>query len=52
MLRVNISTEALSRTNAGTFIWQFFFIRKPADKALYLSARDMKPKERRRYGKK
>ena len=43
--------EALSRTNAGRYL-AVFFIRKPADKALIISARDMKPKERRRYGKK
>jgi uncharacterized DUF497 family protein len=43
--------EALSRTHAGRYL-AIFFIRKPADKALIISARDMNPKERRRYGKK
>ncbi len=43
--------EALSRTNAGRYL-AVFFIRKPAEKALIISARNMNQKERRRYGKK
>jgi uncharacterized DUF497 family protein len=43
--------EALSRTNAGRYL-AVFFIRKPPDKALIISAREMDQKERRRYGKK
>ena len=43
--------EALSRTNAGRYL-AVFFIRKPPDKALIISAREMDRKERRRYGKK
>jgi uncharacterized DUF497 family protein len=43
--------EALSRTNAGRYL-AIFFIRKPAGKALVISARNMNQKERRRYGKK
>jgi uncharacterized DUF497 family protein len=43
--------EALGRTNAGRYL-AIFFIRKPADKALIISARNMNQRERRRYGKK
>jgi uncharacterized DUF497 family protein len=43
--------EALSRTDTGRYL-AIFFIRKPVDKALIISAREMTRKERRRYGKK
>ena len=43
--------EALGRTDVGRYL-AVFFIRKPADKALIISARDMTVTERRRYGKK
>jgi uncharacterized DUF497 family protein len=43
--------EALGRTDAGRYL-AVFFIRKPAEKALIISARDMTATERRRYGKK
>jgi uncharacterized DUF497 family protein len=43
--------EALGRTNAGRYL-AVFFIRKPTDKALIISAREMNQTERRRYGKK
>ena len=43
--------EALGRTDAGRYL-AVFFIRKPADKVLIISARDMTSTERRRYGKK
>jgi uncharacterized DUF497 family protein len=42
---------ALGQTNAGRYI-AIIFIHKPGGEALILSARDMKGKERRRYGKK
>jgi hypothetical protein len=43
--------EALGRTEAGRYL-AVFFIRKPVEKALIISARDMTVTERRRYGKK
>ena len=43
--------EALSRTDAGRYL-AIFFIRKPRDKALIISARNMDRAERKRYGKK
>ncbi len=43
--------EALGRTDTGRYL-AVFFIRKPADKALIISARDMTTMERKRYGKK
>jgi uncharacterized DUF497 family protein len=43
--------EALGRTDAGRYL-AVFFIRKPADKALIISARNMTATERKRYGKK
>jgi uncharacterized DUF497 family protein len=43
--------EALGRTDAGRYL-AVFFICKPTDKALIISARDMTATERRRYGKK
>lgn len=43
--------EALSRTDVGRYL-AIFFIRKPAGKALIISAREMSQTERRRYGKK
>ncbi len=39
------------QTDAGRY-WIVFFIRKPANTALILSARDMDEKERRRYERK
>jgi uncharacterized protein len=43
--------EALGRTDAGRYL-AVFFIRKPTNQALIISAREMNQKERRRYGKK
>lgn len=42
---------ALGQTETGRYL-TILFIQKPIDKALILSARDMAPKERRRYGRK
>ncbi len=39
------------RTDAGRYV-SILFIHKASNEALVLSARDMAPKERRRYGKK
>jgi uncharacterized DUF497 family protein len=43
--------EALGRTDAGRYL-AVFFIRKLAEKALVISAREMNQRERKRYGKK
>ena len=42
---------ALGRTNAGRFL-AVFFIKKLNNKALIITARDMKKQERKRYEKK
>ena len=42
---------ALSQTHAGRYL-AILFIGKPANKALILSARNMTPEERRKYGRK
>jgi uncharacterized DUF497 family protein len=42
---------ALGRTDAGRYL-AVLFIHKAAEEVLILSARDMAPKERKRYGKK
>lgn len=42
---------ALGQTDAGRYL-SVFFIHKPENLALIISARDMDPAERRRYGKK
>ena len=42
---------ALSQTGGGRYL-TVLFIRKPTDKALILSARNMAPEERRKYGRK
>lgn len=42
---------ALGQTDAGRYL-TIFFIYKRGGKAMPISARDMKAKERRRYGKK
>lgn len=42
---------ALDQTDAGRYL-AVFFIRKPNNKALILSARDMDQKERKRYERK
>ena len=42
---------ALGRTNAGRYL-AVFFIRKLDNKALVITARDMKKQERKRYEKK
>ncbi|HEX9732059.1 MAG TPA: BrnT family toxin [Thermoanaerobaculia bacterium] len=42
---------ALGQTNAGKYL-TVLFILKPDDQALILSARNMAPKERKRYGQK
>ena len=42
---------ALGRTNAGRYL-MVYFIRKAADEALVLSAREMTKNEKRAYGKK
>ena len=41
---------AYGQTNTGHFL-SLFFIYKPGNKALVISARDMDSKERKRYGK-
>ena len=43
--------SALGRTDDGRYLI-VFFIRKPSDEALIISARDMSHKERRSYGEK
>jgi uncharacterized DUF497 family protein len=43
--------NALGRTEAGRYL-SIFYIAKPGERALIISARDMKSVERRRYGKK
>ena len=43
--------EALGTTADGRYL-AVFFIRKPRNRALIISARDMDRKERRRYGRK
>jgi len=43
--------SASGRTDAGRYLI-VFFIQKPSNVALILSARDMDKKERRRYGRK
>ena len=42
---------ALGQTDAGRYL-AILFIDKPANKALILSARNMTPEERRKYGRK
>lgn len=43
--------SAIGQTDAGRYLI-VFFIYKPSCEALVISARDMSPKERKRYGKK
>jgi uncharacterized DUF497 family protein len=43
--------NALGRTEAGRYL-SVFFIRKLRNKALIVTARDMNPNERKRYGEK
>lgn len=43
--------NALGRTEAGRYL-SIFYIKKLGNRALIISARDMKQKERQRYGKK
>lgn len=42
---------ALGQTHSGRYLI-VFFLRKSANRALIISARDMSPSERRRYGRK
>ena len=43
--------NALGKTESGRFL-SVFFIKKPENRALIVTARDMNRNERRRYGKK